>query len=117
MDNVNIPASVMHEELYKTLRSIESSEEVIELGIEAFNEAFEEIVKMKGLRQADIAKSIEEIGRQIDILVNTLVKITNESAIQSLENKIQELDTKKKVLLDKKERVIVTGKQIGRAHV
>ena len=30
------------------MRSIESSEEVIELGIEAFNEAFEEIVKMLG---------------------------------------------------------------------
>jgi site-specific DNA recombinase len=106
MDNVNIQSHVVHEELYKTLRSIESSEEVIELGIQAFNEALEEVVKMKNLREVDIAKAIEDIDSQIDVLVSTMVKVTTESVIRSLESKIEELDIKKKVLIDKKDKII-----------
>lgn len=102
---VHLEASELHEHLYKTLREIESKSEVIDIGIQAFNEAFEEVVKSKGLVAGEIESSISIIDNQIDTLVSNLTKLTNESAVRGIEAKIEELDLERKILRDKKEKI------------
>jgi hypothetical protein len=95
----------MHEYLHATLQKIESTDEVIEIGIEAFNEAFQEVIQSRGLVAGDIEQSISDIDNQINVLVANLTKVTNESVVRGIESKIEELDTKKKILVDKRGKI------------
>ncbi len=105
-ENTHIQAETLHQHLYRTLKSIESTPEVIELGIESFNEAFEEVIQSRGLIASEILQSIADINNQIDILVTNLTKLTNDSVLRGIESKIEELDLKKKILLDKKDKIV-----------
>ena len=104
-ESVNISTKDMHEYLHATLQKIESTDEVIEVGVEAFNEAFQEVIQSKGLIAGEIEQSIVEIDTQINVLVTNLTKITNESAVKGISSKIEELDVQRKVLIDKKGKV------------
>lgn len=106
-ENVHISTKEMHDYLYATLQKIESTDEVIEIGIEAFNESFQEVLQSKGFVTSKIEQSIADIDNQINILVGNLAKITNESVVRGIESKIEELDTKRKILVDKKGKIIM----------
>ena len=103
--NKNIAIDDMHKLFHTELRSIESTQEVIDIGVEAFNESFDEVVKSKGLVSSDVDIQMKEIDNQIQILVTNLGMLTNESVVKGIEQKIQELDIKKKILQDKKDKV------------
>lgn len=105
-ENIHISTKDMHDYLHATLQKIESTDEFIEIGIEAFNESFQEVVQSKGMITSDIEKIISETDNQINMLVTNLTKITNESAVRGIESKIEELDIKRKVLVDKKNKII-----------
>ena len=64
------------------------------------------MVKSKGLVSDDVDIQMEEIDNQIQILVTNLGMLTNESVVKGIEQKIQELDIKKKILQDKKDKVL-----------
>ena len=64
------------------------------------------MVKSKGLVSDDVDIQMEEIDNQIKILVTNLGMLTNESMVKGIEQKIQEFDIKKKILQDKKDKVL-----------
>ncbi len=105
-ENTHIQTETLHNHLYRTLKSIESTEEVIDLGIESFNKVFEEVIQSKGLIAGEILRSITDIDNQINILITNLTKLTNESVLRGIESKIEELDLQKKILLDKKDKIV-----------
>lgn len=105
-ENINISSTDLHNQLYATLRSIESSEEVVRMGTQAFSEALEEVIKEKGLHDSEIQKTMDEINTQLEVLINSITKIQNEIALRGIEAKIEELDMRRKVLEDKKSRIV-----------
>lgn len=104
-ESVHISTKDMHEYLHTILQKIESTDEVIEIGIEAFNEAFQEVIQSRGLVASDIEQAMNDIDNQINVLVTNLAKLTNESVVRGIESKIEELDTKKKILVDKQGKI------------
>lgn len=104
-ESAHISAKDMHDYLHVTLQKIESTDEVIEIGIEAFNEAFQEVIQSKGLVASEVQKSIHEVDAQIDVLVTNLGKVTNESVVRGVSSKIEELDIERKILVDKQNKV------------
>jgi hypothetical protein len=95
-ESVHISTKEMHDYFHAVLQDVNSTEEVIEIGVEAYNLAFKELIQSKGLIASEIEKSIKEIDIQIGVLVTNLTKITNESAVQGISSKIEELDIQKK---------------------
>ncbi len=104
-ESVHISTKDMHDYFHTILQKINSTDEAVEIGVEAYNEAFKEVIQSKGLTASEIEKSISEIDGQIDMLVTNLSKITNESAVQGISSKIGELDIQRKVLIDKQSKI------------